>query len=128
MGKRKLRELRKLTLDECKFSYTVELDQDPVEINTDDSEFDRLLEREIQASLNRGYVEAWCTVVVTLEWNGFTGTSEVGGCSFPVGKTGPECAKDVLEYIDKSDLRQEALDELNHALERTNETLHKLAS
>ena len=71
-----------------------------------DDAFDRAAEDEILAQLARGNEWAWCNVVVTAEWRGFTGTDSLGCCSYA-------SATDFREGGYFKDMKQRALEELN---------------
>jgi len=71
------------------YSFRIAPDDMPVRGNamaSGDGAFDREVEDEIIARLNRGEVEAWCVVIVTatikVDGQTFKGEAALGGCSY----------------------------------------------
>jgi len=113
-------KIRKLQASEVSFEVSVEQDELEVRGNaiaSDDPAFDKQCEDEILASLDRGFIEAWCYVKVTATWEGIVGTAGLGACSFEPG-SGANVDKQVQECIEEHGLRQEALDDLNAEIQR----------
>jgi len=75
---------RKLTLEDVKQVMTAEHEDCPItgQFDLGEPERDRELEREISARLDGGDVWAWFCAKVEVRWEGFTGTSYLGCCSY----------------------------------------------
>lgn len=76
--------MRKLRMDEVKFSVEVEFDDIPVRGNalaSGDDAADKECEDEILARLERDDVWAWCWVEVTAHWGDHEGKDSLGGIS-----------------------------------------------
>lgn len=122
--------LRKLTLDEVQISYEVQPEEMiSVEghLATDEPEKDREQEREIVEAVNRGYVEAWCTLVVKASWQHWSAIDVLGGCSFEPGLSTAELTKQVEDTIEWHDMKAEALNSLQKLLETDSRLLAQLA-
>ncbi len=63
----------------------------------------------IKKRLSRGDLWAWCVVIVEAEWNGMTGSTSLGCCSY-------DNEKDFKDDGCFDDMCEEALDELNRNL------------
>lgn len=70
-----------------------------------DEETDRQAVAEVQRQLDAGNEWAWCCVIVTASWNGFSGSAVLGACSYA-----SEADFRASDYF--ADLRNEATDEL----------------
>ncbi len=80
-------------------TYTVSIEQDdlPVRGNalcSDDPAYDKQVEDEILAHLDRGDIQHWCIVTVTAEIEGFRGHASIGGCSYDTEKEAKACAEE----------------------------------
>lgn len=115
--------LRELKSDEV--SFTVKVEEEccvPVKgnaIDSGDEDFDRNVENEILDRLRRGDSFAWCSILVTAEWNGHKGIASLGCCSL-------EGESDVETTINDHGMRDEALDDLNKGLQAEADTLSEL--
>jgi len=116
--------LRKLTrLDEVEFTYTLEVDDVPIEGNamaSGDDSVDQECYAWIRRELAHGNYAAWGSVLVTAAWKGFRGTAGLGGCSYETEKA--------LWADLRTELEDEALDDLNASLSRTLATLEEIRS
>lgn len=118
MSARKLK-VRKLRASEVTFTVIVE--QDACDFRgafaSGDAEQDAADERAIAEALDRGNVEAWCTIEVKAEWQGIEGIDTLGGCSFLGGIHRPVQAQ-IDECIEDHGMRTEALAALNAEVQR----------
>jgi hypothetical protein len=113
--------MRKLTAAEVTFEVTIEADENCSEreirgsFATDEPDLDRQTADEIIRRLNNGEVEAWCGVVVKAAWEfdgqRYEGVDSLWHCSLDDSYT----AEVVAEH---HDMREQALDDLNRALEQ----------
>jgi hypothetical protein len=113
--------MRELTADEVTFSLRCEPEDVSVEGNCSaiDPKIDRETEQWIYDELESGNEWAWCHVVVTAEWEGFTGTDGLGCCSY-------ESEEGFREGGYFEDMRLAALDDLNTRLARLDQKLDPL--
>ena len=120
-------KLRPLLASEV--TFTTEIEPEDLEVRgncmcSDDPEFDKQCEDEILERLDRGYIEAWCCVVVKATWEAPDGTTlegvaTLGGCSFGDGYGAKEC-------VDEHGMKDEALDDLNYNIQRSADNALKL--
>jgi hypothetical protein len=94
---------RPLEATEVTFTVTTEVEQ---HTSPEESFDDPDAASEIQRRLDAGHDEAWCTVIVTAEWNGWKGVDSLGCCSLSTTYT-------ALVAADEHDMHQTALDNLN---------------
>lgn len=76
--------MRKLTRDEVTFELSVDFDHLRVRGNamaSGDDEFDREVEDEILARLERGDVWAWAAVTVCARWRSYSAYDSIGAVS-----------------------------------------------
>jgi hypothetical protein len=121
--------LRKLTLDEVQISYEVqpeELISVEGSFASDEPEKDREQVREIVDAVNRGHVEAWCTLVVKASWQHWSAIDVLGGCSFEPGLPTAELTKQVEDTIEGHGMKSEALASLQKLLETDSRLLAQL--
>lgn len=88
-------------------------------MSSGDPDFDREVENEIIARLDRGHEWAWCRVRVEARWQGLVGVATLGGCSF-------ENESDFIRSDDCWSLKLEALAELNAQVVELREKLSEL--
>lgn len=117
---------RKLAAKDVVFTVAIEQDDMPVRGNamaSGDDAADREVEDAILASLERGDIEAWCTIVVKAHWQGFSGIDTLGGSSFlgPIEVEGEmwSVERQVNESITAHDMRGQALADLNGLIAAT---------
>lgn len=115
-------QIRQLTEAEVEFSILCEPEELPYvgfcsRIN---AAIDRRAEQWIRQQLERGNEWAWCSVVVTAIWKGFTGSSLLGGCSY---RSEAEFCRPGGYY---PDLKNDALSDLNREIERVRLFLERL--
>ena len=104
--------LRALRMEEVEFEVAIEPEEEGVRGNAQasgDDAADRKLEEEITERLERGDQAAWCTVMVTARWNGFSGWASLGCVSLDESYT-----LDVV--VDDHDMKEEALAHLNQQI------------
>ncbi len=123
-------KIRKLRASEV--TFTVSVEQDDLEVRgnamaSDDPAFDKECEDEILANLNRGFIEAWCCILVKATWEGIEGFASLGGCSFEPG-SGKHVDDQVQECIREHGLHTEALESLNASIQRQSEKALDLIS
>ena len=98
-----------MTTYQAKFSISVQQEDLPITGNvlaSGNKQLDSEAEDEIFRKLNSGHLWAWCSVCVTAEFRGLTGTAYLGGCSY-------EDEEDFKSGIYYEEMKQEALNELN---------------
>lgn len=130
---------RKLTAADVTFE--VEIEQDCTDFRgnamaSGDDEADAEYERQIAEALNRGQVEAWCTIVVKAIWSPdgedmtLEGIDTLGGCCFlePIEVNGETWSIDrqVEEHVSSHGMREEALRALNAELASQRKAARKL--
>lgn len=100
--------MRELTEKEVTFTIECEWEDAPVRggFASGDDVADKALEDQITARLYAGDIWAWCCVVVTARWRGFSGTASLGCCSYVD-------EKDFKNSDYFNDMRAEALEDLN---------------
>jgi hypothetical protein len=106
--------IRKLEASEVTFETKVEPDDTPVRGNamaSGDDEFDRETEDGILKSLRSENHYAWCIITIEARWEGFVGSSVLGGNSL-------KSDADVAETVESHELKAQALDDLNTRLQR----------
>ncbi len=88
--------LRKLTADEVKFEVSIEPEDHGPEgaFASGDDSLDRADAAAIRERLENGDEGAWCVVVVTARWRGFTGKDSLGGCSLDDSYTAEVAAEE----------------------------------
>lgn len=110
---------RKLTLDEVE--CIVETEREETDIHgyfcSDDPQRDREDEKEIEMRFAHGDDLAWCSILVTVRWNGFEATDSLGCISVADNK-------DLENEVDHHAMKEEALDGLQKLLEQTYLELH----
>ncbi|HEY6728330.1 MAG TPA: hypothetical protein VI197_30175 [Polyangiaceae bacterium] len=114
--------MRKLTESDVTFTVRIVQEDEPVRGNamaSGDADLDRQVEDEILACLDRGDVEAWCSITVEARWHGYVGRDHLGCCSHLPGEGRPSLAKQVEDTIEWHGMRAEALADLNATLEAT---------
>lgn len=129
---------RKLTAKDVSFTVSIEPeDHCSVRGNamaSDDPDADRELEDQILDSLNRGNVEAWCTIVVkaiyTMGDDSIEGVDTLGCCSFlePIEVDGETWSiqRQIDEHVSAHGMRDEALRDLNAEIKRQRAAARKL--
>lgn len=118
--------LRRLTKKDVEFELSVEPEDIPWEGNamaSDDEEYDREYNEQIEDLLNRGFTEAWCILVVKASWDGYEGVASLGGNTFFPPHNNE---KDFQEQAEAHGLYEEALDDLNKTLAQAAKDLSKL--
>lgn len=121
-------KIRKLKLDECTVVVKAEPDDLPVRGNaaaTDDPERDREIENEILADLDRGFIAAWCCVVVTVRWQQHFGRATLGCVSLDP-KLGQDTHEILCQTANDHDLISAALDDLNDKMAKLAEQVGAL--
>ncbi|HEY3499106.1 MAG TPA: hypothetical protein VGK73_30660 [Polyangiaceae bacterium] len=122
--------MRPLTASDVTFTVRIEQDDIPVRGNalaSGDSAVDREVEDEILACLDRGDVEAWCSITVEARWRGYVGRDHLGACSHLPGDGRPSLAKQVEQTIEWHEMRAQALADLNEILRSTADDIASLA-
>lgn len=89
-------------------------------VSSGNAEYDREVEDGIMEDLDRGNVWAWCTVVVSANWNGYEGKAYLGCCSY----------KSRDDFIANSgyyeQMKDEALAELQREVEEADANIGKI--
>lgn len=101
--------MRSLKFKDVGFTITAEPEDLPIKGNamaSGDEEYDAKVEQAIYENLQWNEW-AWCCVKVTAEWQGFTGSAYLGGCSYT-------SKKDFMSGGYYPQMRDEALEELNN--------------
>ncbi len=75
-----------------------------------DPAYDKQVEDEILAHLDRYDIQYWCVVTVTAEIEGFRGHASIGGCSYDTEEEAKACAEE-------HGLHEEALADLKMTLQ-----------
>lgn len=111
-------QLRKLTLDEVKVTFTMEHEfTSPKEIySSGDEESEEAILKWLDDEEFKGNQYAWFSAKVTVSWNSFSRTEYLGCCSY-------ESEKDFLESDCYHGLVEECLDRLNEDLSERFEAL-----
>lgn len=115
-------KLRRVTEAEVEISIRCEPEELPYVgfCSRIDPVIDRRTEARIRRQLERGNDWAWCSVVVTAAWKGFTGHSYLGGCSY---RSEAEFCQAGGYYLD---LKKDALNDLNREIDRIKVTIELL--
>ncbi len=111
-------KFRPLTKSEVSFTFEQEPEDIPVRgnaISSGDAEYDKKVEDEIIARLDRGDINAWFCAKVTASWKGWKASAYLSGCCY-----GPD-DKPEAELLEE--LKGEALSNLNETLETETITL-----
>lgn len=114
--------MRTLTESDVTFTVHIEQEHEPVRGNamaSGDPDLDRQVEDEILSCLDRGDVEAWCSITVEARWRGYVGRDHLGCCSHLPGDGRPSLAEQVEDTIQSHTMRAEALADLNATLKAT---------
>lgn len=105
--------------------YRIEVLPEDIEVRgnliaSGDETYDRNLENEVLARLERGDEWAWCVVRVIASADGFEGDAYLGGCSY----------RDEADFKAPGgyfeDMKNEAKADLLETLRHASETLHRL--
>lgn len=94
-------------LTESEVTFTIETEEE--DISPFDSFDDPDMAQEVADRYDSGHTEAWCCVVVTASWEGFTGRDYLGGCSLSDDYTAETAS-------DEHGMKAQALAALNQAI------------
>lgn len=107
-------------LTEAEVTFTVEIEPEDLEVrgqfDSGDEEQDKALVDTILERLDRGDIAAWCCLKVTATWEGYTGTTYLGGCSFADDIHMSDQAQ-AIECADEHGMQAEALADLNETIQ-----------
>jgi hypothetical protein len=93
------------------FTITTDPDEEGIRGSfcTDEPELDRKQEQDILDRVQRGDTDAWCGVIVTATYRGYTGRASIWGCSLDKAYTATVVAEEHGMY-------DEALQALNDSI------------
>jgi hypothetical protein len=100
--------------EKIKVRWDVEEEDIPVKGNvmaSGNDEDDHRAEQEVLSQLRSGNIYAWCVMIVTATYKGFTGKAALGGCSY---KSKEDLLQDQFEAMKK-----DAIHNLKTSIEAT---------